>query len=156
MDPEVIKEIGSIFNESFKTNVSPFRLGIWIFIIIVGINCLINIIAIFLTKRQEVRTTTAISKKKDELETIKKIYSELTALRYDLLNQGNDQDLFERKISELRKKIRENELIASNSLIKNVNDYLDYFSIVVIDRMKRDLRKEEEFNQKIKRNYRDI
>lgn len=156
MDPEVIKEIGSIFNESFKTNVSPFRLGIWIFIIIVGINCLINIIAIFLTKRQEVRTTTVISKKKDELETIKKIYSELTALRYDLLNQGNDQDLFERKISELRKQIRENELIASNSLIKNVNDYLDYFSIVVIDRMKRDLRKEEEFNQKIKRNYRDI
>lgn len=156
MAPEVINEIGEIINKSLNTNMSSFRLGVWIFIAIGGINCILNIIAIFITKQQEVKTNTTILKKKNEMRILKNIYNSLTNIRYVLIDQNNDQSVLEQKIREVRKILRKNELVLSKSLIKNVNDYLDYFSIIVIDRSNRDLRLEEEYCQKIKKNYQEI
>jgi len=104
------------------------------------IQSVVVIISSYFTMKKDVKGTIAISKKSLEIEQLKCIYNSLATIKRDILER-DVSDKVTNSIKEVRNNLRLNELFFSTSCINKVNDLLDYFSAIVIDKTTRDINK---------------
>ena len=123
-----------------------FPIALVISIIAIGINIIItilNIISNFILKNKE-KSNYSHNKKEDKrIEKLEECYNKLERLTY--FDGKTDNELFYESIAELDHYVIKNKLYINKKFQRIINDFNDYFKIVLADHTKKDYRKEITF-----------
>lgn len=152
LEKEIIEEIGNIINESVKTSISSYRIGLYIVLVCFVLYFIFLVVIQFKLKNRELKNSIEIEKRKDVMECLKLFYNELSEVQMKLLDRNN-KDAIEKSIREIRNKLSKETIKLSNNSIKIINDLLDSFSASVIDINCRKREIENKLLEELKKEY---
>lgn len=152
LEKEVIEEIGNIINDSVKTSISSYRIGLYIVIPCCIIYFILLIILQFKLKTRELKNSIEIEKKKDVMECLKFFYNELSDVQMKLLDLNNKKSI-EKSIRDIRSNLSKESIKLSKNSIILINNLLDCFSSSVIDLNCRKREIENQYFDELKKEY---